>query len=44
MFKPAFDPYVELMPHESGDPLLILKSKELDGLTTLKDTLNAGEA
>ncbi|RWC39579.1 MAG: hypothetical protein EOS55_28995 [Mesorhizobium sp.] len=43
MFKPPFDPYVELIPHESGDQLLILKSKELDGLTTLEDTLNAGD-
>lgn len=43
MFKPPFDPYVELMPDASGDELLILKSKELDKLTTLQDTLNAGD-
>ncbi|RUW85191.1 hypothetical protein [Mesorhizobium sp. M1E.F.Ca.ET.063.01.1.1] len=43
MFKPPFDPYVELMPHESGDQLLVLKSQELDGLTSLKDTYNIGD-
>ncbi|TGR32972.1 MULTISPECIES: hypothetical protein [unclassified Mesorhizobium] len=43
MFKPPFDPHVELMSHDSGDQLLVLKTKELDDLSTLKDTYNVGE-
>jgi len=43
MFKPPFDPCVELMPHESGDELLVLKAKELDDLTTVKEAYNAGD-
>ncbi|WP_027167316.1 hypothetical protein [Mesorhizobium sp. WSM3224] len=43
MFKPPFDPCVELIPNQSGDQLLVLKSKELDSLPTLKDVLNAGD-
>ncbi|AZO24700.1 hypothetical protein EJ070_31200 [Mesorhizobium sp. M1E.F.Ca.ET.045.02.1.1] len=43
VFTPPFDPYVELMPHEFGDQLLVLKAQDLDNLTTLKDVYNVGD-
>lgn len=43
LFKPPFDPRVELLPHESGDQVLILKAVELDDVTTVKSAYNLGD-
>ncbi|MBZ9864238.1 hypothetical protein LB515_02505 [Mesorhizobium sp. CA15] len=43
LFKPPFDPRVELMSHESGGEVLILKAAELDEATTIKSAYNVGD-